>query len=202
MTGMTPDRTLPWDWFPGTVPRNVSLADTAYVETTFSFVLCRSERSDAVTIGHGASTYLGTMFDLGRNARVSLGEFALVHGARIICDAELVIEDHALISWNVVLMDSYRVPVDAGARRKALRAAPQQQPRRIDSVTEAAPVRIGRGAWIGFDSCVLPGVTVGEGAIVGARSVVTADVAPFTIVAGNPARLVRHLTDEEMADGR
>jgi acetyltransferase-like isoleucine patch superfamily enzyme len=63
-------------------------------------------------------------------------------------------------------------------------------------------VRIGRAAWIGFDACVLPGVTIGEGAVVGARSVVTADVEPFTIVAGNPARLVRRLTDAEIASGR
>ena len=67
---------------------------------------------------------------------------------------------------------------------------------------EGRPVRIGRAAWIGFDSCVLPGVTVGEGAIVGARSVVFEDVEPFTIVAGNPARTVRPLTTEEMSDGR
>jgi acetyltransferase-like isoleucine patch superfamily enzyme len=66
----------------------------------------------------------------------------------------------------------------------------------------AKPVHVGRAAWIGFDSCILPGVTVGEGAVVGARSVVTEDVQPFTIVAGNPARLVRRLTDEEIARGR
>jgi acetyltransferase-like isoleucine patch superfamily enzyme len=66
----------------------------------------------------------------------------------------------------------------------------------------ARPIHIGRAAWIGFDSCVLPGVTIGEGAVVGARSVVTSDVEPFTIVAGNPARVIRRLTEAEMADGR
>jgi acetyltransferase-like isoleucine patch superfamily enzyme len=202
MNGMTPDRTLPWDWYPGTVPANVSLAETAYVETTFSFVLCRSERADAVRIGHGASTYLGTMFDLGTHARVTLGDYALVHGARIIGDAEITIDDYALISWNVVVMDCYRVPVNADERRAVVRRVPRLQPRRIESVVPARPVRIGRAVWIGFDSCVLPGVTIGEGAIVGARSVVNSDVEPFTIVAGNPARMVRRLTDQEIAHGR
>ena len=112
MTGMSADRTLPWDWYAGTVPQNVSIADTAYVETAFSFVLCRSQCPDAVTIGHGASTYLGTMFDVGREGRVTLGTYALVHGARIICDAAITIGDYVLISWNVVIMDSYRVPFD------------------------------------------------------------------------------------------
>jgi acetyltransferase-like isoleucine patch superfamily enzyme len=202
MTGMAADRTLPWDWYAGTVPLNVSIADSAYVETTFSFLLLRSERPDAVHIGAGASTYLGTMFDVGRQGRVTLGDYALVHGARIICDAEVSIADYALISWNVVLMDSYRVPLAPEARRKVVRRVPESVPRHLPAGGTVRPVRIGRGAWIGFDSCVLPGVTVGDGAVVGARSVVTTDVEPFTIVAGNPARLIRHFTAEEMADGQ
>jgi len=202
MTGMAPDRTLPWDWFPGRVPDNVTIAQTAFVETTFSFLLFRSQRAEAMKVGHGASTYLGTMFDVGREGRVALGKFALVHGARIICEAEITIEDYALISWNVVLMDSYRVPSDPDARREMVRRVPEGKPRFIDRPLAGQPIRIGRAAWIGFDSCVLPGVTVGEGAVVGARSVVASDVAPFTIVAGNPARLVRRLTDAEIADGR
>jgi acetyltransferase-like isoleucine patch superfamily enzyme len=125
-----------------------------------------------------------------------------VHGARIICDAEVAVEAYALVSWNVVLMDSYRVPADPEARRALVRAVPRAEPRLLASSRDGRPVRIGRAAWIGFDSCVLPGVTIGEGAIVGARSVVTDDVAPYTVVAGNPARVVRRLTDEEIAGGR
>ena len=63
-------------------------------------------------------------------------------------------------------------------------------------------VKIGRvviedKAWIGFNVIVLKGVTIGAGAIVGAGSVVSKDVPPFTIVAGNPARLVRELGPDE-----
>jgi acetyltransferase-like isoleucine patch superfamily enzyme len=142
------------------------------------------------------------MFDVGANGRVVLGDYALVHGARIICESEVTIDDYALVSWNVVLMDSYRVPLDPDARRARVQQVPTLAPRRLEVEAPGRPVRVGRGAWIGFDSCVLPGVTVGDGAIVGARSVVDTDVEPFTIVAGNPARLVRRLTAEEMAHGR
>ena len=85
-------------------------------------------------------------------------------------------------------MDSYRVPLDPDARRARVQPVPTlaTAPARRRGAP-ARPVRIGRNVWIGFDSCVLPGVTVGDGAIVGARSVVAADVEPFTIVAGNPA---------------
>ncbi len=201
MTGMSADRTLPWDWYAGRIPDNVTIAESAYVETSFSFLLYRSEQSAGVTIGHGASTYLGTMFDVGPGGRVTLGEYALVHGARIICDEEIAIADHALISWNVVLMDSYRMSFDPDLRREEVRASATAWPARVQGHAPARRVRIGRAAWVGFDSCIRPGVTVGDGAIVGARSVVMHDVEPFTIVAGNPARFVRRLTDEEMGDG-
>ena len=50
---------------------------------------------------------------------------------------------------------------------------------------------VGNDVWLGDDSLVMPGVTIGDGAIVSTRSVVTADVAPYTIVGGNPARAIR-----------
>jgi acetyltransferase-like isoleucine patch superfamily enzyme len=137
------------------------------------------------------------MFDVGPQARVKLGDFALVHGARIICDSEILVGDYALISWNVVLMDTYRVPTAVAGRRSELEALPRRELRIAAAAVEARPVRIESNVWIGFESCILPGITIGEGSIVGARSVVAADVPPFTIVAGNPARVVRALTPEE-----
>jgi acetyltransferase-like isoleucine patch superfamily enzyme len=191
-------RTLPWDWYEGVIPDNVTLHETAYVETSYSFRFFRSEHSAGVEYGRGASTYLGTMFDVGPQGRVTLGDYALVHGARIVCDSEILIGDYALISWNVVLMDTYRVPISIPARRQELELVPQRALRVAAASVPALPIRIHANVWIGFDSCVLPGVTIGEGSIVGARSVVTADVPPFTIVAGNPARIVRPLTPNEV----
>jgi len=185
-------RTLSWDWHPGTIPDNVVIDETAYVETTFSFLLFRGEGPAAVRLGRGASTYKGTMFDVGPRGRVSVGDYALVNGARIVCDESVEIGDYALISWNVVLMDSYRVPIDPAERRRELERAARRRPRRLDGGS-GRPVRIGRNTWIGFDACVLPGVTIGEGAVVGAKSVVAEDVPPFTVVGGNPARVIRRL---------
>ena len=57
---------------------------------------------------------------------------------------------------------------------------------------------IGNDVWIGQDVTILPGVKIGDGAIIGMQSVVGSDVAPYSIVAGNPARLIRKRFDQEL----
>lgn len=190
------------DWFDGCVPANVVIADSAHLETSYSFLHFRSERPRGVSIGHASSVYLGTMFDVGPRGRVRIGRFSLINGAWFICDAEIVIGDYALISWNVVFMDNYRAAFEARRRRPQLRAVPTAQPRRLVADAPSSPIRIGRNVWIGFDCCVLPGVTIGEGSVVGARSVVAEDVPPFTVVAGNPARVIRRIENDEHVQTR
>lgn len=58
---------------------------------------------------------------------------------------------------------------------------------------EVQPVVVKKGAWIGANAIILPGVTVGENSVVGAGSVVTKDVAAFTVVAGQPAKTIKQL---------
>ena len=55
------------------------------------------------------------------------------------------------------------------------------------------PINIGNNVWIGSDSTILPGITIGDGAIVGAGSVVTKNVEPNTVVAGNPAKIIKKI---------
>jgi putative colanic acid biosynthesis acetyltransferase WcaF len=58
----------------------------------------------------------------------------------------------------------------------------------------AAPIRIGRHAWVAADAFVGPGVTIGERAVVGARASVFRDIDPWTVVGGNPARIIKKYT--------
>ena len=195
---MNPDRTISGDWFQGRVPENVIVHDDAYLESSFSFERCRSKRPDAIEIGRGSSIYQWVLFELGEQGRVTIGQFSLMNGARIICDSEIAIGDYCLISWNVVLMDTHRVPQNPAERRQCLQQAVTHTPRQVIASTESRPIHIGSNVWIGFDCCILPGVTIGDGSVVGARSVVVDSVPPFTIAVGNPARVIRKLEPHEI----
>jgi acetyltransferase-like isoleucine patch superfamily enzyme len=134
------------------------------------------------------------VFDVGPNGKVTLGDYVMAVAARIICDAHVIMEDYSMIAWDAVLMDTFRVPSDPEARRREIEYASTREPRRIGVASLGRPTRVGRGAWIGSGACVLPGVIVGDGSIVGARAVVTSDVPAYTIVAGNPAKVIRRFS--------
>ena len=189
---LLPDRRVPHDWHDGIVPSYVDVHEQTYVESSFSFSACRCQRPTAIRLARGVHLYSSTIFDVGAQGEVVVGECSMLNGARLICESRIAIGAYATISWNVIFMDCYRLPSDPTARRPLLLAAGHNLPI-VDPREAARPITLHDNVWIGFDVCVLPGVTIGEGAVVGARSVVTADVPAYTVVAGNPARPIRVL---------
>jgi acetyltransferase-like isoleucine patch superfamily enzyme len=107
--------------------------------------------------------------------RVDLG-----HNVIISVNREVVIEEEVNIASNVTIQDNDGHPRDPELRAQNLPPLPD----------EIKPVRICRRAWIGQGCFIMKGVTIGEGAIIGANSVVLTDVPPFCVALGNPARVV------------
>jgi virginiamycin A acetyltransferase len=68
----------------------------------------------------------------------------------------------------------------------------------LSNMSHKGDTRIGNDVWIGEGAVILPGVTIGDGVIIGAKSVVGRDAGPYSIIAGNPARLVRKRFDDEL----
>ena len=131
------------------------------------------------------------------SGRVVIGDRCYIGASHLVCHTGISIGDDVIISWGVTIVDhdSHALAWDRRQDDVALWKRGQKQ---WDSVA-IAPVTIGRKAWIGFGVSVLKGVTVGEGAVIGACAVVTRDVPPYSVVAGNPARLVRRLKQEQIA---
>jgi len=127
------------------------------------------------------------------DGRIVLGDRVYVGDDTILSSAERIeIGPGTLVAHGVQIFDNNSHPLDPDARASDWRAVVSGGARTADGI-ERAPVIIGRDAWIGFGSFVLKGVTIGDGAVVAAGSVVTTDVAERSIVAGNPARELRRL---------
>jgi acetyltransferase-like isoleucine patch superfamily enzyme len=110
------------------------------------------------------------------SGRIRIGDDVFINGGAILFSMqELVIEDAVAISNEVYICDSNSHGMEGR------------------DVYEA-PVRIGRGSWIGARAMILPGVTIGPRVMVAAGAVLTRDVPADSLVAGNPARVVRTLT--------
>lgn len=126
--------------------------------------------------------------------RIQLGEACYVGvGSRVWSGEELRIGDHVFIAHNVTITDTNAHQLDASERAAHYqRTVVEGRPFEKGSI-ETAPVVIGDHAWINFNVAILKGVTIGEGAVIGAGSVVTKDVPPYVLCAGNPARVIRVL---------
>jgi acetyltransferase-like isoleucine patch superfamily enzyme len=141
---------------------------------------------------------------LGANVRIG-GRNTWIVGYKVSERAELVIGDRVNIGYQNVLAVAVRIEIGddtllapnvhiydnpSHPLSPAARLRHESFP-----IEDAKPVRIGRNVWIGTGAMILRGVTIGDGAVVAAATVVTGDVPPATLVAGNPARIIRELTD-------
>lgn len=134
---------------------------------------------DDVTMHGKFGLYTGRVFDravLTIGNRVSIG-----HQVTISCNKEVTIEDDVYIASTCAISDNDGHPLDMESRITGMPAPAER----------TKSVRICRGAWIGGGSFILKGVTIGQGSIVGANSVVTSNVPPFTVVAGSQATIVK-----------
>jgi len=131
------------------------------------------------------------------NGRIRIGDYCYVgEQTRIWAGDSISIGDRVLIAHLTTILDNATHPLDAAERHQHYRTILESgHPR--DVLLSPRPVRIEDDAWIGCSVVILPGVTVGRGAIIGAGSVVTTDVPPFSLAAGNPARVVRDLSAGE-----
>ena len=155
---------------------------------------------DPAAIRIGAFTHVrGELLTFGHGGRIELGAYCYVgEGTRLWSADRITVGDRVLISHNVNIFDNDTHPIDDPCARHAqyVSIITSGHPPRID--LRERPVVIEDDVLIGCQSIVLPGLRVGRGAVVGAGAVVTKDVPQRTVVAGNPARVVRELPPEEV----
>jgi acetyltransferase-like isoleucine patch superfamily enzyme len=113
------------------------------------------------------------------NGRIEIGDYSFVnYGSHIAAHSSVKIGSHCHLGHYTFIMDNHQHDV----------VAHKQLP-------PSAPVVIEDNVWIGSKAVILPGVRIGRYSVIGAGSIVTSDIPPQCVAAGNPARILRYLTE-------
>nr|WP_329608386.1 acyltransferase [Nostoc sp. CMAA1605] len=150
---------------------------------------------EAIILGNGVMID-GTL-EVYKQGKLLIDDNTFIGNSRIFCTTNVYIGKGCWIADHVFIMDSDLHPISPKRRLEdAINFSKGIFPDVYRDIPNA-PVSINNSVWIGVNSTILKGVTIGEGAVVGAGSVVTKDVPPWTIVAGNPARIIREIPEDE-----
>ncbi len=149
----------------------------------------KEEREELI---RGMLGRIGDSFLIHSPFRCDFGKHIFI-GKNFISNFNLTILDEAIVTIG----NNVFVGPNCGIYTINHALLPDQ---RNAGVMQAAPVTIGNDVWLAADVKVLPGVTIGDGAVIGAGSVVTRDIPPRVLAAGNPCRVIREITEEDLVD--
>jgi acetyltransferase-like isoleucine patch superfamily enzyme len=160
-------------------------------------VLNLQNRKDKIVIGE--NTHIrGELLIWPYGNGISIGNNSYVGKNTIIRAAEkIIIGSNVLISHNVMIIDSNSHEIDHIERAEGFKRLIKEGLPTEKGNVKNAPIIIEDYVWISYNVCILKGVTIGKGAIIGAGSVVTKNVPPFTLYAGNPAKFIRDIINTQ-----
>jgi len=139
----------------------------------------------------GVNVRLDALVPRGSSPVLHIGRHVQINDSvHIGAIEQVVIGDHTLIASRVFISDHNH----GNYQTQDASSSPEIPP--ADRPLYSRPVRIGCNVWLGEQVCIMAGVTVGDGAIVGANSVLTRDIPPNSIAVGNPARVIRVFNPE------
>lgn len=158
--------------------------------TTIAWRRLKHVSGNQLTVGEDSIIHADVRFERS-GGKIQIGSRTFVGRSDLVCYRSLVIGDDVIMSWGITVVDHDSHSIEWSKRRDDVRDWGKGE-KNWQHVAHA-PVVVGNKAWVGFNASILKGVTIGEGAVIGACSVVTRDIPPYSMAVGNPARVVRSL---------
>lgn len=163
--------------------------------TKFSTSQIRQQKKECrVVIGCNSMITASIFFEC-ESASIEIGSNTFIGTSSLRCSKKITVGNDVLISWGVTIIDHNSHAIQFSKRMNDVSG--WMSGKKDWSHVISKEILICDKSWIGFNSILLKGVIVGEGAIIGAGSVVTNNVPSWTIVGGNPARIIREIPEDE-----
>lgn len=157
---------------------------------------CSNKSKNKRNIEIGDNCEICGSLHIDETGKIIIGDYTTVrYSSSIESTREVLIDDHVIISNNVIIRDNNSHPTDP-KKRIILSESGYNSKLWNWNNADSAPVHIERNVWIGERAIIYKGVKIGEGSIVAGGSVVTKNVPSYSIVAGNPARVVKKIATE------
>lgn len=154
---------------------------------------CINESRNKKSIKIGNNCTICGILRVDEKGKIRIGDYTTIrYNSDLGAADSITIGSHVIISNNVTIIDNNSHPIEPEIRYNMCESGFQSELWKW-KYSVSKPITIEDNVWIGEKSVVLKGVTIGEGSIIAMHSVVTKDVPPYTIVAGNPAKVVKTL---------
>jgi len=179
-------------------------------DASLHFLTPPEEGVEYLTIGPDSQIF-STFHFQGPSARIQVGARSQIGASHIVATDNVRIGDDVFMAWGCTIIDSNNHSVHWEHRRHDLanyRKDYEATGGRYIAMShawgpvETAPVMIGDKCWLGFNVIVLKGVTIGEGSVIGAGSVVSRDIPPWSLAGGNPCKVLKTLPEYVPGENR
>jgi galactoside O-acetyltransferase len=155
-----------------------------------SKIMCAisGKKNCILSIGSDCQILGSIVFDKD-GGNITIGDRTYIGESNLISAMKIIIGNDVIISWGVSIVDHNSHSIYWDERKSDVNNWAKGL--KDWSNVKMKEIKISDKVWIGFNAVILKGVIIGEGAVVGACSVVTKDVPPYTVVAGNPAKIIK-----------